>query len=79
MPELRNAIGQEVDTRNALLAFDILGVLIKRADPFGNAWIEMVDSEELRVHSRYSDRGQAYQITQTIRLGWEVTPIQTAE
>ena len=84
----RNTIMQELFTRDALLYSEILGILNRRADPFGNAWVEIVNGEkaawgeeepplELRVHTRYSDDGgQAYDITQIVRLDCEYSPVQ---
>lgn len=75
----RNTIAQELFTRDAQLYAEILSVLLRRADPFGNAWVEIVNGEEtprgedsppleMRVHTRYSEDGQDYEITQIVRL-----------
>jgi hypothetical protein len=76
---VRNNITQELFTRDAQLYSEILGVLLRRADPFGNAWVEIVNGEEtprgedsppleIRVHTRYSEDGQDYEITQIVRM-----------
>lgn len=76
---VRNTIAQELFTRDAQLYAEILGVLLRRSDPFGNAWVEIVNGEEtprgeesppleMRVHTRYSEDGQDYEITQIVLL-----------
>jgi len=85
--EIRNSIAQEIFTRDALLYSEILGVLLRRADPFGHAWVEIVNGEEtprgedsppleIRVHTRYTEQGQAYEITQIVRLDCQYSPLQ---
>jgi len=84
---VRNNITQELFTRDAQLYAELLSALLRRADPFGNAWVEIVNGEEtprgedsppleIRVHTRYSaDDGQDYEITQIVRLDCEYTPL----
>ena len=84
--DIKNSIAQEMINRDALLYSDILSILLRRADPFGNAWVEIVNGEEvprsedsppleLRVHTRYTKDGQADEITQIFQLDCQYTPI----
>src|SRR6185437_11409501 len=43
---VRNNITQELFTRDAQLYAELLSALLRRADPFGNAWVEIVNGEE---------------------------------
>lgn len=67
---LRNSIDQEKDTRHAGLFSEILATMFRHSDPFGNAWVEVSDSQEIILRSRYVDvdDGRTYEIKQTMNL-----------
>ena len=87
--DIRNTIQEEIFTREALLYAEILGVLLRRSDPFGHAWVEIVNDKEMRedgdsppleirVHTRYTEQGTAYEITQIVRLDCQYGPLQVS-
>lgn len=73
--EIKNTLDQEMQTRHALLFSEILGVLNRRADPFGHAWVEVINDGMLQAHSRYVEDGQTYEITQTVRVMYRAVQI----
>jgi hypothetical protein len=68
--QITNTIGQEQDTRHAKLLAEILSLLVRYSDPFGNQWVETRGDTEIRLHSRYTTGGRAYQITQTVNVSF---------
>jgi hypothetical protein len=68
--QITNTIGQEQDTRHAKLLAEILSLLVRYSDPFGNQWVETRGDTEIRLHSRYSAGGHTYQITQIVGVSY---------
>ena len=76
--EIRNSIEQETQNRHAGLFSELLAVLYQHSDPFGHQWVEVVGSQEIRLHSRYVAEGRTYSLTQTVSLEVRAVPIHEA-
>lgn len=65
---ITNTIEQEEQDRHSGLFAEFLAQMYKHSDPFGNQWVEVISSVELRLHTRYTVIGRTYEITQTMIL-----------
>lgn len=73
---ITNTIEQEQENRHAYLYSDFLATMYRKSDPFGHQWVEVVDSREIRFHSRYYTTEGPYEIIQTMILETRAARIQ---
>jgi len=71
----RNSADQETDTRHGQLFSELMAQIYRHSDPFGNAWVEVVHGQEIRLHTRYQYEGETYEITHTMLLCTVVGPL----
>lgn len=76
--EVSNSIEQEQENRHAGLFSELLAQMYRHSDPFGHSWVEVVHSQQIRLHTRYVTKEDTYSLTQTVSLDVQAVPIREA-